>query len=953
MLNSRYSKTLKLMKSISHSEIERPSNLIKYRFNSNSASKAILILVFVLLASPLLQSQSKKGSGGDNSVLSIRDRAGGVHNASAIGLFFENRGKLYPRRLSQGPSGEFPINSGKHYIYRMNPYVGIPDNVIQGRFTTNEEWEAVSGYHNNEGARIAFSDNPASWHPVNGWPVKDSKGNPIIKSDQDSYCAYNDSNNTKSILGIEIGQTGYAYGVKFAQNLLFFKYDVINKGPKDYKDLYFTLYTDIDVGNVSGGDPEYADDKIDFDKSQNFVWFYDDGVSAEWPDGKTGMMGVALLQTPKVNGVELGMTDFHYALYDDDELSDLDSVLYGRMASTTSLYNSNLRNKYFHLGNNTALNFDDVSTIPASGLDLLTTLSSGPYTIKRGDTLSFYTVLVAGENITELKNALAQAKIIHSFNYDIAKPPVTPKLSGIPGDKKNLLYWDDAAERSFDSFSGQYDFEGYRLYRSLDKGIHWTLLADYDVPNEIGIDKGIQYSFVDTTVTNGFEYWYTVTAYDRGDSLLEPLESPLGKNLDQVNLVSVTPVSAAAGRTPVTLENVIKIGTGTSNYVFNVTPADDLKLTSGEYKVGFTYVNRTERGILKTKLVPIITDSANTRPEKYGVVFKSPTVFDFVNLTTGEDIKTDYGYVWTNPNQIISVPGTGLRMNVSTPAGTAPEFLPRKGDLITLNFAIYATKGNDTVIQPRPFLFDKSQATSDGVIFNMTKPNPVKSLSKIGGTDIFSLGFTSENEALLKSTLYMIEVKNRGFGTSGAGFVDIEVIDTSRGAAVIKFDSVYTLSTIAFGGVRGRIEFNPANPPQPGNLFSLETVKPKAPTVKDKYAFTFKASVVNNEVANSSLNKIRVVPNPYVVSSLYEPEFGELRREPLRQIQFINLPPECTIHIFTVDADLVKTINHSSSNGTEVWDLRSEGGREISAGMYIYVVKTSGGEFIDRFAVIK
>ncbi|GAB1349424.1 hypothetical protein MASR1M107_16380 [Ignavibacteriales bacterium] len=168
MINSRYSKTLKLMKSISHSEIERPSNLIKSRFNSNSASKAILILVFVLLASPLLQSQSKKGSGGDNSVLSIRDRAGGVHNASAIGLFFENRGKLYPRRLSQGPSGEFPINSGKHYIYRMNPYVGIPDNVIQGRFTTNEEWEAVSGYHNNEGARIAFSDNPASWHPVNG-----------------------------------------------------------------------------------------------------------------------------------------------------------------------------------------------------------------------------------------------------------------------------------------------------------------------------------------------------------------------------------------------------------------------------------------------------------------------------------------------------------------------------------------------------------------------------------------------------------------------------------------------------------------------------------------------------------------------------------------------------------------------------------------------------------------
>ena len=101
------------------------------------------------------------------------------------------------------------------------------------------------------------------------------------------------------------------------------------------------------------------------------------------------------------------------------------------------------------------------------------------------------------------------------------------------------------------------------------------------------------------------------------------------------------------------------------------------------------------------------------------------------------------------------------------------------------------------------------------------------------------------------------------------------------------------------------------------------------------------------------MNKIRVVPNPYIVSSLWEPEFGELRREPLRQIQFINLPPECTIYIFTVDADLIKTIYHSSTNGTETWDLRAEGGREIAAGVYIYLVKTQDTEYLERFAVIK
>lgn len=103
----------------------------------------------------------------------------------------------------------------------------------------------------------------------------------------------------------------------------------------------------------------------------------------------------------------------------------------------------------------------------------------------------------------------------------------------------------------------------------------------------------------------------------------------------------------------------------------------------------------------------------------------------------------------------------------------------------------------------------------------------------------------------------------------------------------------------------------------------------------------------------NEISKIKVVPNPYVVSSLWEPEFGELRREPLRQIQFINLPSECTIYIFTVDADLIKTIYHNTGTGTEVWDLRTEGGRELAAGMYIYVVKTKDSEFKERFAIIK
>ena len=215
-------------------------------------------------------------------VSSIQDRAGGLHNKSNIGEFFENRGKLYARTPSQGPSGEFPIGSTKEYIYRINPMVGIPNNVIQGRYTTNEEWEAAAGYHDRDSARVAFSDKPYTW-PATGWPVKDAEGNPIFVSDQDSYCVYNDSNNTRPMLGLQVNQTGYAFSLKLVQDMIFFKFDVINRSSVSYDSLYFGLYLDMDVGNFSGGVPEYADDKVGFNRELQLAFFYDDGLSTEWP----------------------------------------------------------------------------------------------------------------------------------------------------------------------------------------------------------------------------------------------------------------------------------------------------------------------------------------------------------------------------------------------------------------------------------------------------------------------------------------------------------------------------------------------------------------------------------------------------------------------------------------------------------------------------------------------
>jgi len=877
-------------------------------------------------------------------ILGIEDRAGGIHDASNIGLYFENRGKLYPRWESWGPIGEFPINSGKHYIWRINPMVGVPGNVIQGRFRSNEEWEAVGGFHNRDSAHIAFSDKPYSWHPELGWPVKDAFGNDIILSDQDSYCVYNDSGNTKEILGVQIAQTGYAFGFSLVKDMIFFKYEITNYGPNNLTDLYFNLYTNIVVGNVTGGVPEYADDKIEFIKEKNLIYYFDDGYTPEWPDGKTGFFGVVFLKTPKVNGEELGVTDMHYYLFDD--YKDIDTLQYGIMSSDPKLYNSSIGYKYFHLGNNPTLNYDDPGTIPPEGLDIVTDVASGPYILTRLDTLTFITAIVAGETEEDIINAAIQAQNIVNINFNVPRPPDKPSLSGIPGDTKVILYWDDFAEYSQDAFSGNYDFEGYRLYKSIDKGIQWDLIADFDLLNSIGDNRGLQYSLIDTNVINGFDYWYSITSYDRGDSTISSLESAIGNTVAAKNTVSIYPRSEAIGREPVSGIEIKNVGTGKSNYILNIDPIDDDNLAGNSYCSYFEFLSKIEIGDLETEIMITVTDSAQTNPHKYGISFTSSNTFDIINFTKDE--------TWTNFNyppggREVNFPGHGFKVSLYDQPGTPPNLLPEKGDLISINFTLSTIKNNtDTVISTRPFSINQQQATSDGIMFSLTKPNIISSVSRIGGTDVFNINFSVDDESSVKNNLYIISVDASGILSDGTPYIILSVTDTQ-----IQEDTLHNRDTFSFDGIIGKIEFPSNNPPSAGNKYCLETIKPLEPDIRDIYTFKIQGSSINESKIARDINQIRVVPNPYVVASLYEPEFGALNLEPIRQIHFVNLPPECTIYIFTLDADLIKTIYHNSQSGTEVWDLRTEGGREVASGMYIYVVKSGDAEHRDLIAIIK
>ncbi|MBN2279336.1 MAG: hypothetical protein JXQ65_02025 [Candidatus Marinimicrobia bacterium] len=98
---------------------------------------------------------------------------------------------------------------------------------------------------------------------------------------------------------------------------------------------------------------------------------------------------------------------------------------------------------------------------------------------------------------------------------------------------------------------------------------------------------------------------------------------------------------------------------------------------------------------------------------------------------------------------------------------------------------------------------------------------------------------------------------------------------------------------------------------------------------------------------DESMDKVVVVPNPFYVSS------GLASSADAKLIQFVNVPEECTIRIFTIRGDLVKTIEHyDPTSGVATWNQISNNNQYVKSGMYFYHIESEQGETRGKFAII-
>lgn len=112
---------------------------------------------------------------------------------------------------------------------------------------------------------------------------------------------------------------------------------------------------------------------------------------------------------------------------------------------------------------------------------------------------------------------------------------------------------------------------------------------------------------------------------------------------------------------------------------------------------------------------------------------------------------------------------------------------------------------------------------------------------------------------------------------------------------------------------------------------------------------------------DSVAGRVRVVPNPWCASKLSQ-QYNPGRKlntvddvkSGYSRMMFFNLPAPCTINIYTVDGDLIRTIDHPATGGSSTpWDLITNSDQYAVTGIYVWVVESSVGRDVGKLIIIR
>lgn len=582
--------------------------------------------------------------------------------------------------------------------------------------------------------------------------------------------------------------------------------------------------------------------------------------------------------------------------------------------------------------------------------------ASGPFTLPAGKTERFSLALAYGADLDQLAENVRIVQNIYNANYQFAVPPPLPTLHAEAGDGYVRLSWDDLAERGIDPVTGVNDFEGYRIYRSTDPNfLDVSLITDargtetvfnkplaqfdlidgvegfsnqdiFGVKYFLGDETGLTHTFTDTTVTNGQQYYYAITAYDFGSELFGyfPSENSIAVTREArvtilpPNVVEVRPNPKVVGFVPAAASPATQVAGRGAGAVEVVVVDSDLV---------------PDNHIFKLQFKTIIEDSIRA-------IF-----YDMFDSTASRRVISN-GY--DLDGQGIGQVGSGLLPVIATPRTVL--FDAQRSGFTASSTTNARLKGTYQKVLPIN-LFRPGYPENMTITFSDTPIDT--SLSAIGlparPAKFRAFAHTSEGD---------LRMKFRFRDTDGDGTLSV--------GAESKYDEYIDVLTYRTGSTTpsatwrvqldttGLAQQGPIQPPKGGDVFEFIVTIP----FSDDDVFVFNSTaqrIVQENALAEFTEKPYVVPNPYIGSASFEAErFADTGRGE-RRIEFRGLPQSCTIRIFTVRGELVQTLIHDGSTaGYMAWNLRTKDNLDAAPGLYIFHVDGGDlGSHIGKFAIIK
>jgi hypothetical protein len=581
-----------------------------------------------------------------------------------------------------------------------------------------------------------------------------------------------------------------------------------------------------------------------------------------------------------------------------------------------------------------------------------------------GETQRFSMALIFGLNTDDLFRRKNTVQSIYNANYHFAQPPAKPIVKAIAGDHKVTLYWDNLAETTFDPFYQKVNFEGYRIYRSTEPNfiedktitdaygvpVYRLPLAIFDLVDgvkglhpidiqgakfNLGDDSGLQHSYVDSTVTNGQVYYYAVCSYDQGfvqtniQGLTEgipPSETTSiikvdinGNYKTDINTAVVIPHVAGAGYIDPKISNFSKIGPATGTAGVTIIDPDSMKAFN-TYRVEF--LNNFRFSNNPNPSYRIVNYSTNDTLLKFtpfsGSKVQTLVLQGFsVSLTNDSVVGINYSKTGWEP-------------------GSNSTYLAQAGFETRGVKAFGSTKVNYPADFEIRFVDPGKGDTSFSYSGDIGIPSNIIIKDLTDNIDHFQFAFFDDNNNNLFDAGDAVFL---AFGDStGKKAIDYTNQHFSWSVSLIKDTSIIDSKQIL---------------PKPGDVIKITTTKPFR--TGDYIEFTTQKADFNRSKALGDMDKIAVVPNPYVGAASWEPATATIGRGE-RLVYFIHLPNKCTIRIYTISGNLVKTLYRDAplTDGQEQWDLTTKDGMSVAFGVYIFHVDAPGiGTKIGKFAIIK